>query len=48
MLTLANNEDLTLSTLAYPDEKSISPAYDKRTQLRETAQEKIFPGGEEF
>jgi error-prone DNA polymerase len=47
-LTPANNENLPLLTLAYPDEKSIPPAQNKRTQVREVAQEKIFPEARNF
>ncbi len=48
MLTPANNENLPLLTLAYPDEKSIPSNLDKRSQPREVAKEKIFPGGRNF
>lgn len=48
-LTPANNENLPLLTLAYPDEKSIpAHAQNKRSQVREVAQEKIFPGARNF
>jgi error-prone DNA polymerase len=47
-LTPTNNENLPLLTLAYPDEKSIPPGLDKRSHVREVAQEKIFPGGRNF
>jgi error-prone DNA polymerase len=47
-LTPANNENLPVLTLAYPDEKSIPPAQNKRTQVRENAQEKIFPEARNF
>ncbi len=47
-LTPANNENLPLLTLAYPDEKSIPPGLDKRSKPKEVAQEKIFPGGRNF
>jgi error-prone DNA polymerase len=47
-LTPANNENLPLLTLAFPDEKSIPAAQNKRTQVRENAQEKVFPGGRNF
>ena len=47
-LTPTNNENLPLLTLAYPDEKSVPPGLDKRSQPREVAKEKIFPGGRNF
>jgi len=47
-LTPANNENLPLLTLAYPDEKSIPPAQNKRNQLRENGQEKVFPEARNF
>lgn len=47
-LTPANNENLPLLTLAWPDEKSIPPAHNKRTQVREVAQKKIFPEARNF
>ncbi len=47
-LTPANNENLPVLTLAHPDEKSIPPAQNKRTQVRENAQEKIFPEARNF
>ena len=47
-LTPANNENLPLLTLAYPDEKSIPPPQNKRSQVREVAQENIFPGARNF
>ena len=47
-LTPSNNENLPLLTLAYPDEKSIPSAQNKRSQGREIAQEKIFPGARNF
>jgi error-prone DNA polymerase len=47
-LTPANNENLPLLTLAFPDEKSIPAAQNKRTQVRENAQENVFPGGRNF
>ncbi|MEO7768913.1 MAG: hypothetical protein ABIS01_15895, partial [Ferruginibacter sp.] len=46
-LTPSQNENLPVLTLAYPDEKSIPPP-DKRTLVREIAQEKIFPGARNF
>jgi error-prone DNA polymerase len=47
-LTPKNNENLPVLTLAYPDEKSIPPALNKRSQVREVAQEKIFPEARNF
>ena len=48
-LTPSQNEELPLLTLAYPDEKSIpAHAQNKRSQVREIAQEKIFPGARNF
>lgn len=48
-LTPSQNEKLPLLTLAYPDEKSIpAHAQNKRSQVREVAQEKIFPGARNF
>ena len=47
-LTPTNNENLPLLTLAYPDEKSVPPGLDKRSQSRETAQEKIFAEARNF
>ena len=47
-LTPANNEDLPLLTLAYPDEKSLPPGVDKHSQVREVAQKKIFPEARNF
>ena len=47
-LTPADNENLPVLTLARPDEKSIPPPQNKRSQVRETAQEKIFPEARNF
>jgi error-prone DNA polymerase len=47
-LTAANNEDLPVLTLARPDEKSIPPGLNKQSQVRENAQEKIFPEARNF
>jgi error-prone DNA polymerase len=47
-LTPNNNEDLPLLTLAYPDEKSIPPGLDKRSQVRELKEEKVFPEARNF
>jgi error-prone DNA polymerase len=47
-LTPSGNENLPVLTLARPDEKSIPPAQNKRTQVREHAQEKVFPEARNF
>jgi len=47
-LTPTNNENLPLLTLAYPDEKSVPPGLDKRSQARDASQETIFHGGRNF
>ncbi len=48
-LTPSQNEELPLLTLAYPDEKSIpAHAQNKKSPVREVAQEKIFPGARNF
>ncbi|MBC7828236.1 MAG: error-prone DNA polymerase [Chitinophagaceae bacterium] len=47
-LTPSGNENLPVLTLARPDEKTIPPAQNKKTQLREHAQEKIFPDARNF
>src|SRR4029079_18336092 len=47
-LTPANNENLPLLTLAYPDEKSIPPAQNKSAQVRENAHENTFPQARNF
>ena len=47
-LTPSRRENLPVLTLARPDEKSIPPPQNKRTQVRETAQEKIFPEARNF
>jgi error-prone DNA polymerase len=47
-LTPAHNENLPLLTLAYSDEKSVPPGVNKRSQVREMKQEKIFYGGRNF
>jgi error-prone DNA polymerase len=47
-LTPKNNENLPVLTLAYPDEKSIPSGLNKRSQVREVAQEKIFPEARNF
>ena len=47
-LTPSRRENLPVLTLARPDEKSIPPPQNKRTQIRENAQEKIFPEARNF
>lgn len=47
-LTPSNNEKLPVLTLARPDEKSIPAVQNKKAQLRENAQEKIFPEARNF
>ncbi|MEO6722623.1 MAG: error-prone DNA polymerase [Ferruginibacter sp.] len=47
-LTPTNNENLPLLTLAYPDEKSIPPGLNKRSQVRQEAPDKIFPEARNF
>lgn len=47
-LTPANNENLPVLTLAYPDEKSIPPPQNKRSQVRETVTEKVIPEARNF
>jgi error-prone DNA polymerase len=47
-LTPSNNENLPILTLAYPDEKSIPAPQNKRSQVRENAQEKVFPEARNF
>ena len=47
-LTPANNENLPLLTLAYPDEKSIPPGVNKGLQVKVDEQEKIFPEARNF
>jgi error-prone DNA polymerase len=44
----AGAENLPILTLAYPDEKSIPPPQNKRSQVRENAQEKLFPEARNF
>jgi len=41
-------ENLPVLTLARPDEKSLPPGINKRSQVRENAEEKVFPGGRNF
>ena len=47
-LTASNTHNLPILTLAYPDEKSIPAPQNKRSQVRENAQEKIFPEARNF
>ncbi len=47
-LTPSKKENLPVLTLALPDEKSIPPGQNKKTQVRENAQEKIFPEARNF
>jgi error-prone DNA polymerase len=47
-LTLTASKDPQVLTLAYPDEKSIPAAQNKRSQVREHAQEKLFPEARNF
>ncbi|MGZ5134729.1 MAG: helix-hairpin-helix domain-containing protein, partial [Flavitalea sp.] len=47
-LTPSKNENLPVLTLARPDEKSIPPGLNKKTQVREYAQEKVFPQARNF
>lgn len=41
-------DDISVLTLSRADEKSIPPAQNKRSQVREDAQEKHFPGARNF
>ncbi|MEO6000729.1 MAG: error-prone DNA polymerase [Chitinophagaceae bacterium] len=47
-LTVTDNENLPLLTLSRADEKSIPPGENKRAQVRENEQEKVFPGARNF
>jgi error-prone DNA polymerase len=47
-LTPSNKENLPILTLAYPDEKSLPAAQNKRSQVRENAQEQVFPEARNF
>lgn len=47
-LTPAETEDLPVLTLAYPDEKSLPPGINKRSQVREQVQEDAIPGARNF
>jgi error-prone DNA polymerase len=42
------NETPDLLTLAYPDEQSLPPGLNKRSQVREHAQEKVIPEARNF
>ena len=44
----SQNQDPPLLTLARSDEKSIPPPPHKRSQVKEVAQENIFPGARNF
>lgn len=47
-LTASQQQDPPLLTLAYPDEKSIPPGVNKRSQIRTSTQENAFPGARNF
>ena len=47
-LTVSQDEKPPVLTLARPDERSIPAGLNKRSQVREMPQEKIFPGGRNF
>jgi error-prone DNA polymerase len=47
-LTQSESEELPLLTLSRADEKSLPPGVNKKTQVRETAQENIFPQARNF
>lgn len=47
-LTPSLSENVPILTLARPDEKSIPPPQNKRSQIREIAQEKLFPEARNF
>lgn len=47
-LTARRNEDFPILTMARPDEKSIPAPQNKRSQVREVAQERIFPEARNF
>jgi error-prone DNA polymerase len=47
-LTPSIHEDPQVLTLARPDETSIPPGVNKRAQVREEAQEKVFPQARNF
>jgi len=47
-LTASQNDSPAVLTLARPDERSVPPGQDKRSQVRKTAEENIFPGARNF
>jgi error-prone DNA polymerase len=47
-LTASQDEDPPVLTLAYPDERSIPPGLDKRSQPKQIAKEKLFPEARNF
>lgn len=47
-LTSSQQNDPPVLTLAYSDEKSIPPGVNKRSQVRTSEQENVFPGGRNF
>jgi error-prone DNA polymerase len=47
-LTPSNHETPQVLTLARPDEKSLPPGQNKRSQVRENAQETLFPEARNF
>ncbi|HKO80396.1 MAG TPA: OB-fold nucleic acid binding domain-containing protein, partial [Chitinophagaceae bacterium] len=47
-LTSSHNENLPELTTDRPDEKLVPPGLNKKTQVKENAQEKVFPGGRNF
>lgn len=47
-LTASQKEDPPVLTLAYPDERSIPPAVNRKTQKRERPQETLFPEARNF
>jgi error-prone DNA polymerase len=47
-LTPSHNANPPVLTLARPDEKSIPPGVNRKTQIREIAQEKLFPEARNF
>ncbi|MFT3701334.1 MAG: error-prone DNA polymerase [Agriterribacter sp.] len=47
-LTPSNEENLPVLTLAFSDEKSLPPGVNKRSQIRENAQEKVIPEARNF
>ena len=47
-LTTSSKENIPVLTLARPDETSIPPGLNKRSQVREHSQENVFPGARNF